>query len=129
MQLGVIGLGRMGRIVVDRTLDAGHDVVAFDISEGSRRGRGRRRRDAGELYHGSRANSAREKRIWLMVPAGDPIDAALDELDGIVDAADVVVDGGNSNFHDTLRRAERTDAAYVISGTSGAPRARKRAFP
>jgi len=65
-----------------------------------------------------------------MVPAGDPIDAALDELDGIVDAADVVVDGGNSNFHDTLRRAERTDAAYVDFWNLQGPRERGRGlFP
>ena len=128
MKLGVIGLGRMGRIVVDRTLDAGHDVVAFDISEEAVADA----TDAGATPADSIENLAErlgdEKRVWLMVPAGDPIDAALDELEGIVDEDDVVIDGGNSNFRDTLRRAERTDAAYVDCGTSGGPASAEEGF-
>ncbi len=121
MELGVIGLGRMGRIVVDRCLDAGHDVVAFDIDEAAVADAA----DAGAAPADSIPDVAdqlgEEKRIWLMVPAGDPVDAALDELDGLVDDGDVVVDGGNSNFRDSMRRAERTDAAYLDCGTSGGP--------
>ena len=121
MELGVIGLGRMGRIVVDRVLDAGHDVVVFDIDEEAVAGAA----DAGATPADSIADLAdelgAEKRIWLMVPAGDPIDAALDELDGLVDGDDVVVDGGNSYFEDSVRRAESTDAAYLDCGTSGGP--------
>jgi 6-phosphogluconate dehydrogenase len=121
MHLGVIGLGRMGRIVVDRVLEVGHDVTAFDVDAEAVADAA----DAGATPADSIADLADrlgdEKRIWLMVPAGDPVDAALDELDGIVDGDDIVVDGGNSNFHDTLRRAERTDAAYLDCGTSGGP--------
>ncbi|WP_225333079.1 phosphogluconate dehydrogenase (NAD(+)-dependent, decarboxylating) [Halomicrobium urmianum] len=121
MELGVIGLGRMGRIVVDRCLDAGHDVVAFDIDEAAVADAA----DAGAAPADSIPDVAdqlgEEKRIWLMVPAGDPVDAALDELDGLVDGDDVVVDGGNSNFRDSMRRAEQTDAAYLDCGTSGGP--------
>ncbi|MFT4921922.1 MAG: 6-phosphogluconate dehydrogenase, partial [Haloarculaceae archaeon] len=61
------------------------------------------------------------KRIWLMVPAGDPVDAALEELSGHLDSDDVVVDGGNSHFEDSVRRAEETGAAYLDCGTSGGP--------
>jgi 6-phosphogluconate dehydrogenase len=56
-----------------------------------------------------------------MVPAGDPVDAALEELDGSLTGEDVVVDGGNSHFEDSLRRAESTAAAYLDCGTSGGP--------
>ncbi|GGN05902.1 phosphogluconate dehydrogenase (NAD(+)-dependent, decarboxylating) [Halarchaeum nitratireducens] len=121
MELGVIGLGRMGRIVVDRVLDAGHDVVAFDIDEDAVADAA----DAGATPANSIAAVAdqlgTEKRIWLMVPAGDPVDAALEELDPHLDADDIVVDGGNSHFEDSTRRAEAVDAAYLDCGTSGGP--------
>ncbi|WP_276412719.1 NADP-dependent phosphogluconate dehydrogenase [Haloarcula halobia] len=121
MELGVIGLGRMGRIVVDRVLEAGHDVVVFDIDEEAVAAAA----DAGATPADSIPDVADElgdeKRIWLMVPAGDPVDAALDELEGLVDGDDVVVDGGNSHFEDSVRRAESTDAAYLDCGTSGGP--------
>ncbi|WP_247005895.1 decarboxylating 6-phosphogluconate dehydrogenase [Halorientalis litorea] len=121
MHLGVIGLGRMGRIVVDRVLDAGHDVTAFDVDEAAVADAA----DAGATAADSIGDLAErlgsEKRIWLMVPAGDPVDAALDELAPHVDGDDIVVDGGNSNFHDSLRRAEATEAAFLDCGTSGGP--------
>ncbi|WP_433626009.1 phosphogluconate dehydrogenase (NAD(+)-dependent, decarboxylating) [Halomicrococcus sp. NG-SE-24] len=121
MQLGVIGLGRMGRIVVERTLEAGHDVVAFDLDEAAVAAAA----DAGATPADSVTDLAErlgeEKRIWLMVPAGDPVDAALDDLASHLDADDVVVDGGNSHFEDSVRRAESTDAAYLDCGTSGGP--------
>jgi 6-phosphogluconate dehydrogenase len=121
MELGVIGLGRMGRIVVDRVLEAGHEVVVFDIDEESVADAA----DAGARPASSIEDLAEqlgpEKRIWLMVPAGDPVDAALDELAPTLDGDDVVVDGGNSYFEDSVRRAESTDAAYLDCGTSGGP--------
>jgi 6-phosphogluconate dehydrogenase len=121
MELGVIGLGRMGRIVVDRVLEAGHEAVVFDIDEESVADAA----DAGARPASSIADLVEklgsEKRIWLMVPAGDPVDAALDELAPSLDDDDIVVDGGNSYFEDSVRRAESTDAAYLDCGTSGGP--------
>ncbi len=121
MQLGVIGLGRMGRIVVDRVLAAGHDVVAFDLDEAAVADAA----DAGATPAESVADLAERlddpKRVWLMVPAGEAVDAAMDDLEGHLDGDDVVVDGGNSHFEDSVRRAEATDAAYLDCGTSGGP--------
>ena len=121
MQLGVIGLGRMGRIVVDRVLDAGHDVVAFDLDEEAVAAA----EDAGATAADSVVGLAEElgdkKRIWLMVPSGEPVDAALDDLESHLDEDDVVVDGGNSHFEDSVRRAESTPSAYLDCGTSGGP--------
>lgn len=121
MELGVIGLGRMGQIVVDRTLAAGHDIVAFDIDK-----------DAVESASAAGATPAdsiadvvdllgEQKRLWLMVPAGDPIDAALDELSPLLDEDDIVIDGGNSHFEESVRRADSVAAAYLDCGTSGGP--------
>ena len=121
MELGVIGLGRMGQIVVDRVLDAGHDVVAFDLDEEAVA----TAVDAGATPAESVVDLAEqlgtEKRIWLMVPAGGAVDAALDDLEPHMDADDIVVDGGNSYFQDSVRRAESTEVAYLDCGTSGGP--------
>ena len=121
MQLGVIGLGRMGQIVVDRVLDADHEVVAFDLDEDAVATAA----DAGATPADSVVDVAdrlrSEKRIWLMVPAGEAVDAALDDLEPHLDGDDVVLDGGNSYFEDSVRRAESTDAAYLDCGTSGGP--------
>ncbi|WP_281280706.1 phosphogluconate dehydrogenase (NAD(+)-dependent, decarboxylating) [Natronomonas salsuginis] len=121
MQLGVIGLGRMGRIVVDRVLGDGHDVVAFDLDSEAV--------DAAAAAGATPADSIEElvetlpenKRIWLMVPAGDAVDATLAELDPLLDEADVVVDGGNSHFERSIERGESLSAAYLDCGTSGGP--------
>jgi 6-phosphogluconate dehydrogenase len=123
MQLGVVGLGRMGRIVIERVLEAGHDVVAFDVDARARE----TAREAGatpvDSLSALTAKLGEEKRIWLMVPAGEAVDAALSDLEGDLDGEDVVVDGGNSHFTDSTRRAESTPAAYLDCGTSGGPAA------
>ncbi|QLD89789.1 decarboxylating 6-phosphogluconate dehydrogenase [Natronomonas salina] len=121
MQLGVIGLGRMGRIVVDRVQDAGHDVVAFDLDDEAVAAAA----DAGSEPADSVADLVDrlpdEKRVWLMVPAGDAVDATLEELEPHLDADDVVVDGGNSHFEKSVDRGEALEAAYLDCGTSGGP--------
>jgi 6-phosphogluconate dehydrogenase len=128
MQLGVIGLGRMGRIVVDRTLDAGHDVVAFDLDDEAVESAA----DAGATPAESVADLADtlgdNKRVWLMVPAGKAVDATLDDLDPHLDSDDVVVDGGNSHFERSLERAEACSAAYLDCGTSGGPASAEEGF-
>ena len=121
MQLGVIGLGRMGRIVVDRVLEAGHDVVAFDLDDEAVDAAA----DAGAEPADSVADLVDrlpgEKRVWLMVPAGDAVDATLADLEPHLDGDDVVVDGGNSHFERSVARGEAFDAAYLDCGTSGGP--------
>jgi 6-phosphogluconate dehydrogenase len=121
MQLGVIGLGRMGQIVVERVLDAGHDVVAFDIDEESVERVANAGAEPAHSLEDLADSLGDQKRIWLMVPAGDPVDAALDDLAPHLDGDDVVIDGGNSHFEASVRRAESTDAAYLDCGTSGGP--------
>ena len=121
MQIGVIGLGRMGQIVVDRLADADHDVVAFDLDAEATA----RAAEVGATPADGVADLCDrlgdDKRVWLMVPAGDAVDATLAELEPHLDGDDVVVDGGNSHFEASVRRAEETDAAYLDCGTSGGP--------
>jgi len=121
MELGVVGLGRMGRIVADRVLEAGHDVVAFDVDETAVESA----TTAGATPTGSLADLTTTltdpKHIWLMVPAGAPVDAALEELEPSLSAEDTVIDGGNSHFEDSTRRAAMCPAQYLDCGTSGGP--------
>jgi len=131
MRLGVIGLGRMGRIVAQRCLDAGHEVVGYDRSAEATAAAA----EAGAVPADSLSDLADRlagdtdgRRIWLMVPAGDPVDATLDGLEPHLDPADVVVDGGNSHFEASVRRAESCPAAYLDCGTSGGPAGAERGF-
>ena len=121
MDIGVIGLGRMGRIVTDRLLAADHDVVAHDIDPEAVADAA----DAGAEPADSIADLVERlperKRIWLVVPSGDPVDAAVEELDPLLDEEDILVDGGNCHFEDSIRRAESLDAAFLDCGTSGGP--------
>jgi 6-phosphogluconate dehydrogenase len=120
MQLGVVGLGRMGRIVVERVLDAGHDVVAFDLEESARAAAAEAGARTADSPAELAASLSEPRYVWLMVPA-DVVDATLDDLAPHLGAEDVVVDGGNSHFEESVRRAERLDAAYLDCGTSGGP--------
>ena len=136
MQLGVIGLGRMGRIVVNRSLEAGHDVVAFDLSAEATAAAAEQGAEPADsvadlcdrLDERTDDDGDGGKRIWLMVPAGDAVDATLSDLEPHLDADDVVVDGGNSHFEASVRRSESTDAAYLDCGTSGGPASAEEGF-
>jgi len=121
MELGLIGLGRMGQIVAERSLDAGHDVVAYDVDEEATAAIAEKGATPADSLDDLVTELGSEKRIWLMVPAGEPVDAALDELESALDEDDIVIDGGNSYFEDSVRRANSTDAAYLDCGTSGGP--------
>ncbi|MDB9251175.1 NADP-dependent phosphogluconate dehydrogenase [Halorubrum ezzemoulense] len=135
MELGVIGLGRMGQIVANRSLSAGHDVVAFDLSaeataEAAENGAepADSLADLCDRLDRSGGDEDAGKRIWLMVPAGDAVDATLADLEPYLDGDDVVVDGGNSHFEASTRRAGDTDAAYLDCGTSGGPASAEAGF-
>jgi 6-phosphogluconate dehydrogenase len=121
MDLGVVGLGRMGQIVVERCLAAGHDVTAFDLDPEAVATAAAAGATPAESVADLADRLGDEKRIWLMVPAGDAVDATLADLDPHLDADDVVVDGGNSHFEDSVRRADDCAAAYLDCGTSGGP--------
>jgi 6-phosphogluconate dehydrogenase len=121
MQLGVIGLGRMGQIVVDRLVGANHDVVAFDLDPEAVATAAERGAEPADSPVDVLDRLGDDRRVWLMVPAGEAVDATLDELAPHLAADDVVVDGGNSHFEASVRRAEEIDAAYLDCGTSGGP--------
>ncbi len=122
MQIGIAGLGRMGGNMAQRLLRDGHDVVGFDPDP-----------EAVDqvVKHGGRGASSLEelvaafevpRTIWVMVPAGDITEETINDLSSILSEGDTVIDGGNSNYKESMRRAE-TLASIGIDmldcGTSG----------
>jgi len=122
MELGMIGLGRMGANMTERLVKGGHRVVGFDPQPDARA----RVEDKGAESAGSLdrlvANLKAPRTLWMMVPAGSITDATVTALLPLLAAGDVLVDGGNSNYKDTLRRANAAadkKIGYVDCGTSG----------
>ena len=121
MQLGMIGLGRMGANMVRRLQRGGHQCVAFDrsaeaVKEIEKSG-AKGTQSLADFVKGLSAPRA----IWIMVPAA-VVDAVLKDLRPLLQADDVVIDGGNSHYHDDIRRAGELKAAgihYLDIGTSG----------
>ncbi|MFB6354694.1 MAG: NAD(P)-binding domain-containing protein, partial [Halobacteriales archaeon] len=128
MELGVVGLGRMGRIVVDRSLAAGHDIVAHDLDADATAAAAEAGAEPADSPAGLADRLTEPKHVWLMVPAGDPVDEALDALEPSLSPDDIVVDGGNSHYADSVRRAAVCPAAYLDCGTSGGPAGAERGF-
>jgi 6-phosphogluconate dehydrogenase len=123
MQIGFVGLGRMGANMVHRLRrDGDHAVVAFDPNEQARAAV----EEQGATTVASLAELAPQlsapRAVWMMVPAGKITEQTLDGLLATLERGDSIVDGGNSNWHDTVARAKRcADAgiAYIDAGTSG----------
>ena len=122
MKLGMIGLGKMGANMSRRLVRDGHEVVGFDLDESAVQ----ELEDDGATGAAALDDLVDEleppRVCWMMVPAGDPVDATLDDLLPLLGEGDIVVDGGNSNYKDTLHRADRAEENgqhYVDVGTSG----------
>jgi 6-phosphogluconate dehydrogenase len=123
MQIGMVGLGKMGGNMVTRLLRAGHRVVVFDLDTEltQRVGSAEGATPVGSLSE--MVGALRGPRVvWVMVPAGDPTEQTLRSLAAEMYEGDVLVDGGNSNFNDTRRRAGQLaemGVRLVDAGTSG----------
>jgi 6-phosphogluconate dehydrogenase len=122
MELGMIGLGKMGANMSERLVRGGHRVVGFDLNPESVQAVV----DVGAEGAGSLedlvAALPSPRIVWIMVPSGRPVDATIEALLPHLAPGDIVIDGGNSNFKDTQRRAEQCRAAdhhFVDVGTSG----------
>jgi 6-phosphogluconate dehydrogenase len=122
MQLGFVGLGKMGLNMVTRLARGGHQIVAFDRSPAA---------VAQAVAAGATGAASLEemvralpppRAVWVMVPAGPATESTVQDLGVLLSAGDAIVDGGNSNFHDDVRRARtlsEKQVGYVDAGTSG----------
>jgi 6-phosphogluconate dehydrogenase len=122
MELGMIGLGRMGASMTERLVRGGHRVISYDRSAEAIQ----RVVDKGAVGAHSLADFVKQlvspRAIWLMVPSGDPVDQTIEQLLPSLTNGDILVDGGNSNYKDSIRRAEKLKAHgmhFVDTGTSG----------
>jgi 6-phosphogluconate dehydrogenase len=122
MQLAMVGLGKMGGNMAERLLRNGHTVVAFD-RDAKAVDRYAKLGAAGSSSLGDAVKKLSAPRIvWIMVPAGKPVDDTIAELRPQMSEGDIIIDGGNSNFHETQRRAKELEGAgisFIDCGTSG----------
>jgi 6-phosphogluconate dehydrogenase len=122
MELGIIGLGKMGGNMAERLRLAKHTVIGFDFNADAVK----KLSDAGSTGVSSLEAMAKaftgRKAIWIMVPAGDPVDQTIDKLKPFMAPGDIFIDGGNSNYKDSQRRHDalkKEGFEFVDVGTSG----------
>jgi 6-phosphogluconate dehydrogenase len=122
MQIGFVGLGRMGLNMVTRLVRGGHTVIAYDRSADAVA-----RAEAAGAKGVSTLETLIEglstpRAVWVMVPSGDPTESTVTALGRLLSPGDTIIDGGNTNFHDDVRRAQALECKrvdYVDAGTSG----------
>ncbi len=122
MQLGMVGLGRMGGNMVERLMRGGHQCVVFDLSPENVKKYVEKKATGSSSLGDFVAKLTKPRAAWVMVPAGAPTEHTIAELAKHMEAGDIIIDGGNSNYKDDVRRARelRTKGIhYVDVGTSG----------
>ncbi|MSQ14456.1 MAG: decarboxylating 6-phosphogluconate dehydrogenase [Dehalococcoidia bacterium] len=122
MQLGIIGLGRMGSNMAERLLLGGHEVVAFDMDAEAAAMASSRGAVAAASVESLISKLHTPRAVWVMVPSGSPTEDILKTLGSLLSTGDVVIDGGNSNYEDSIRRAAGFKVRgihFLDVGTSG----------
>src|SRR5690242_6423848 len=119
MNFAVIGLGRMGGAVAYRAAVMGHQVFGFDPDKESCE---HARKEGIEIVDSIAQIASKADVFWLMVPAGEVVDAVIQDLRPHLKAGNIIIDGGNSNYKDSIRRAQLLQAdgiTFLDCGTSG----------
>ena len=122
MQLGVIGLGRMGGNIVRRLTQAGHDCVVFDQNAATVKGLVGNRVQGGNDLADLVKKLSKPRTVWVMLPAGEITENTVNQLGALLERGDTIIDGGNAFFQDDVRRAKamkQKGIHYVDCGTSG----------
>jgi 6-phosphogluconate dehydrogenase len=122
MQLGMVGLGRMGANIVRRLMRDGHECVAFDVNPSAVKELAADGATGADSLDDFVAKLDKPRAAWVMVPAGAITEQTVDELAGRLDQGDAIIDGGNSNYRDDIRRGAelaKEGIDYIDCGTSG----------
>jgi 6-phosphogluconate dehydrogenase len=122
MQLGMIGLGRMGANMTRRLLRGGHAMVVYDRTPSHRDELAADGATAADSLAALAAKLTPPRHVWVMITAGAPTESIIAELSGVLQPGDTIIDGGNTYFKDDIRRAKELAAKrihYVDCGTSG----------
>ncbi|GAA1699263.1 decarboxylating 6-phosphogluconate dehydrogenase [Microbacterium sediminicola] len=121
MQLGMVGLGRMGANIVRRLMKDGHECVVFDVNADAVTALAAEGATGATSFADMAAKMQAPRAIWLMIPAG-LTGTVVDEVAEVLEPGDIIIDGGNSNYKDDVRRAAKLKDKgihYVDAGTSG----------
>src|SRR5689334_9463722 len=105
MELGMIGLGRMGANMTRRLTAAGHRVVVFDRDKAAVSAMAGEGATGADSLEAVVSKLQAPRAVWIMVPSGEAVDETISSLCGVLQKGDIVIDGGNSNYHDSVRRA------------------------
>lgn len=122
MKLGMVGLGKMGANMTTRLIDGGHEVVVTDLNMSAVKKASENGAVASDGLKDLVSKLDAPRVIWVMVPSGGPTEKTVMALTDMVDEGDIVIDGGNSNYKDTMSRGEalkEKGVHYVDVGTSG----------
>ena len=122
MEIGLIGLGKMGGNMAERLRLGGHKVVGFDFSKEATAKLTSQGSKGVDSLEDLVKNLQAPRAIWIMVPAGDPVDQTIDKLKPMMEKGDIFIDGGNSNYKDSIRRHDALKPEgfeFVDVGTSG----------
>ena len=122
MELGMIGLGKMGANMAERLVRAGHRVIGFDLDTAMMTALIETGAEGAASVEDLAGNLSAPRAIWMMVPAGAVVDSVIESLLPHLTDGDIVIDGGNSNYRDTVRRAAELGERgirFVDVGTSG----------
>ncbi len=122
MEIGMIGLGKMGANMAERLIRGGHRVVGYDRAQESLERAAEKGIVAVDSLEALVGELSAPRAVWVMVPAGSPVDENIEALLGLLAEDDVILDGGNSNYNDTQKRAAMVGDRglhYVDVGTSG----------
>ena len=122
MKLAMVGLGRMGGNMTQRMLQNGQEVVVFDLSDEAKKRATEAGATAVETLEELKDALPQPRCVWIMVPSGDPTQQTVEKLSNILESGDVIIDGGNSNFRDSIAHGEnlaKKGIHFVDAGVSG----------
>ena len=122
MELAMVGLGRMGMNMVTRLLHSKHRVIAYDLNEKAIKAAEAEGAEGARSLEDLREKLAPPRIVWVMVPSGTPTENTVASLTKVLTTGDIIIDGGNSNYKDTLRRSvmlKHKGLHFVDVGTSG----------
>src|ERR1700749_3307223 len=122
MELGIVGLGRMGANMARRLMRDGHKIVAYDVNPDAVSQLEGEGADGASSLEDLAAKLSAPRSVWVMVPAGEITEQTVDAVAAVLEQGDAISDGGNSYYRDDIRRAEKVGEKgidYVDCGTSG----------
>src|SRR6185437_1912236 len=122
MQLGLVGLGRMGANMVRRLEKGGHKCVVFDVNAANVQKLASEGTAGANSLEDLVKKLSKPRAVWVMVPAGNPTETTVQSLAAAMESGDTIIDGGNSFYKDDIRRAaqvKKKGIQYIDAGTSG----------